>query len=83
MNIYARLTLAEQQYLAQDGIGAADINVVDELWTIVDYLTPLYGRLTHEWYEMVRRITKQEIEEVDTEWHMPSFLVNVGHKIKV
>ena len=43
--MYNRLTPAEQIYIKQDGSTAADINAADA-WTIIDYLTPLYGRYT-------------------------------------
>lgn len=55
--MYNRLTPTEQIYIKQDGSTAADINAADA-WTIIDYLTPLYGRYTAAWYELIRRLTK-------------------------
>ena len=55
--MYNRLTPAEQIYIEQDGSTAADINASDA-WTIIDYLTPLYGRYTTKWHELIRRLTK-------------------------
>ena len=84
MKTYERLTPAEQKYLAQDGVSAADVNVVEELWTIVDYLTPLYSRFSHDWYSMVRRVTDMGSEDATNgseAWEMPSFLENIGHQI--
>ena len=34
------------------------INAADA-WTIIDYLTPLYGRYTAAWYELIRRLTEE------------------------
>lgn len=80
MNIYARLTPAEQQYLAQDGVYEQDVNEeTDDIWDLIDYLTPMYGRGSDGWCDMVVRLTM----ELDGDWHMPSFLVNVEHKIKI
>ena len=56
--MYNRLTPAEQIYIEQDGSTAADINAAD-VWTIIDYLTPLYGRYTAKWYELIRRLTNE------------------------
>ena len=45
------------EYEEHDGSTEADINAADA-WTIIDYLTPLYGRYTTKWYELIRRLTK-------------------------
>ena len=40
--LYDKLTPLERQYLSRDGITEEDINNVDDVWIVIDYLTPLY-----------------------------------------
>ena len=54
--LYDKLTPLERQYLSQDGITEEDINNVDDVWTVIDYLTPLYSRFTPEWYDLMIRL---------------------------
>ena len=54
--LYDKLTPLERQYLSQDGITEEDINNVDDVWIVIDYLTPLYSRFTHEWYDLMIRL---------------------------
>ena len=54
--LYDKLTPLERQYLSQDGITEEDINTVDDVWTVIDYLTPLHGRFTPEWGDLMIRL---------------------------
>lgn len=54
--LYDKLTPLERQYLSQDGIAEEDINNVDDVWIVIDYLTPLYIRFTPEWDDLMIRL---------------------------
>ena len=54
--LYDKLTPLERQYLSQDGITEEDINSVDDVWIVIDYLTPLYSRFTPEWDDLMIRL---------------------------
>lgn len=53
---YERLTLDERKYIEQDGATEADINESD-VWNVIDFLIPMYGRDTDEWKELIERLT--------------------------
>ena len=60
--LYDKLTPLERQYLSQDGITEEDINNVDDVWAVIDYLTPLYGRFTPEWDDLMVRLVEMIIK---------------------
>lgn len=60
---YSMLTPREQQYLLQDDIRREDIEAVSDIWTIIDYLTPLYRRFSKEWYILIARLTEEMKEK--------------------
>lgn len=62
--LYDKLTPLERQYLSQDGITEEDINTVDDVWTVIDYLTPLYGRFTPEWDDLMIRLVSCKLVEM-------------------
>lgn len=53
---YERLTLDEREYIEQDGSTEADINE-SNVWDIIEFLIPMYGRDTDEWKELIERLT--------------------------
>lgn len=53
---YERLTLDEREYIEQDGATEADINE-SNVWDIIEFLIPMYGRDTDEWKELIKRLT--------------------------
>ena len=53
--LYDKLTKYEINYMSQDGIFEQEINDSTD-WEIIDYLTPLYGRFTDDWYNLVGRL---------------------------
>lgn len=54
--MYDRLTDTEREYIEQDGATKADINESD-VWNVIDFLIPMYGRDTDEWKELIERLT--------------------------
>ena len=60
--LYDKLTPLERQYLSHDGITEEDINNVDDVWVIIDYLTPMYGRFTPEWDNLMVRLVEMIIK---------------------
>ena len=54
--LYDKLTPLERQYLSYDDITEEDINNVDDVWIIIDYLTPMYSRFTSEWDNLMVRL---------------------------
>lgn len=63
--LYDKLTPLERQYLSQDGITEEDINNVDDVWIVIDYLTPLYIRFTPEWDDlMIRLVSCKSVEMI-------------------
>ena len=53
--LYGKLTKYETNYMSRGGIFEQEIND-STLWEIIDYLTPLYGRFTEDWYNLVGRL---------------------------
>lgn len=53
---YECLTLDEREYIEQDGSTEADINE-SNVWDIIEFLIPMYGRDTDEWKELIERLT--------------------------
>ena len=62
--LYDKLTPLERQYLSQDGITEEDINNVDDVWIVIDYLTPLYSRFTPEWDDLMIRLVSCKLVEM-------------------
>ena len=62
--LYDKLTPLERQYLSQDGITEEDINNVDDVWIVIDYLTPLYIRFTPEWDDLMIRLVSCKLVEM-------------------
>ena len=62
--LYDKLTPLERQYLSQDGITEEDINSVDDVWIVIDYLTPLYIRFTPEWDDLMIRLVSCKLVEM-------------------
>lgn len=62
--LYVKLIPLERQYLSQDGITKEDINNVDDVWAVIDYLTPLYGRFTPEWNDLMIRLVSCKLVEM-------------------
>ena len=53
--LYDKLTKYETNYMSRGGIFEQEIND-STLWEIIDYLTPLYGRFTEDWSNLVGRL---------------------------
>ncbi len=60
---YEALTLAEQVFLLQRGLGREDINSQPDLWLVVGFLAPIYCRFSPGWYDLVRRLSETEVIE--------------------